>query len=65
MIKVNNRDYDWDGRLTIQDIMDELKYTYPVLIVTVNGKHIEREEYGTTIVNDGDDVKILHPVCGG
>lgn len=51
--------------MTVQDILDELNYTYPVLVVMVRGEHIDRSMYPNTIIYDGDDVKILHPVCGG
>lgn len=51
--------------MTVQDILDELNYTYPVLVVMVRGEHIDKSMYANTIIYDNDDVKILHPVCGG
>lgn len=65
MIKVNNRDYEWRNGMTVQDILDDLNYTYPVLVVMVRGEHVDKSMYSTTIIFDGDDVTILHPVCGG
>lgn len=65
MIKVNNREYEWNKVKSLQSLMDELKYTYPVLVVTVNGEHVLKEGYESTMIKDGDDVKIIHPVCGG
>ncbi len=65
MIKVNNRDHEWRKGITVQDILDDLNYTYPVLVVMVRGEHIDKNMYPNTLVYDGDDVKILHPVCGG
>ncbi|MFZ5943874.1 MAG: sulfur carrier protein ThiS [Bacillota bacterium] len=65
MIKVNNRPVEWEEGLTIKKLITILKYSYPVLIVTINGEHIPREKYEVAAVADGDDVKILHPIAGG
>ncbi|KJS81432.1 MAG: thiamine biosynthesis protein ThiS [Peptococcaceae bacterium BICA1-8] len=65
MIKVNNRPVEWQEGMTIKKLINILKYSYPVLIVTINGEHIPREKYEAATVSDGDDVKIIHPIAGG
>ncbi|KJS19154.1 MAG: thiamine biosynthesis protein ThiS [Clostridiaceae bacterium BRH_c20a] len=65
MIKVNNRPIEWQEGMTIKKLINSLKYSYPVLIVTINGEHIPREKYEEAAVADGDDVKIIHPIAGG
>lgn len=65
MIKINNREHEWKAGMTLQDILDELNYTYPVLVVMVQGEHIDKDMYESTLIKDEADVKILHPVCGG
>lgn len=65
LIKVNNRDHEWKKGMTVQDVLEELNYTYPVLVVMVRGEHIDKSMYPNTIIYDGDEVKILHPICGG
>ncbi|MBP7222368.1 MAG: sulfur carrier protein ThiS [Sedimentibacter sp.] len=65
MIKLNNRDFPWEEGLTIEKIMEIKKYTFSKIIVKVNGNHIEKEEYASTIVNDGDVVEIIHLLAGG
>ena len=40
-------------------------FTFPKIIVKVNGKHIEKEEYATTVINDGDNVEMIHLLAGG
>ena len=65
VIKLNNRDFPWEESLTIEKIMQIKKFTFPKIIVKVNGKHIEKEEYATTIVNDGDNVEMIHLLAGG
>ena len=65
IIKVNGRDFTWRENLSIEDIMDEKKYTFPKIIVKVNDKHIEKEEYSSTIISDGDNVQMIHLLAGG
>lgn len=65
IIKLNNRDFPWEEGLTIEKIMEIKKYTFSKIIVKVNGNHIEKEEYASTIVNDGDVVEMIHLLAGG
>jgi sulfur carrier protein ThiS len=45
--------------------MDEKKYIFPKIIVKINGQHVEKEDYVSTIVNDSDDVQMIHLLAGG
>lgn len=51
--------------MTVEDIMKINKFSYSRIIVKVNNKHIEQEDYATTAVNDGDDVQMIHLLAGG
>ncbi len=64
MITVNNRPMEYLEGMTIQTILDKLKYTYPVLTIRINGVLLE-ENARNTAVSDGDKVEIIHPVLGG
>jgi len=65
IIKLNNRDFPWEEGLTVEKIIEKKSFTFPKIIVKVNGKHIEKEDYATTIINDGDNVQIIHLLAGG
>lgn len=65
MIKLNNRDFEWEEGLTIQDLLNKKSYTYPKLIIKINNVLISSEEYSSTVIRDGDDVKIIHLLAGG
>ena len=65
IIILNNRDFPWEEGLTIEKIMEIKNFTFAKIIVKVNGNHIEKEEYAATIVNDGDNVEIIHLLAGG
>ena len=65
MIQMNGRNHDWYEGMTIKSLLKDLNYTYPILLIRVNGTFIEKEDYGETNVKKGDDVKIIHPIAGG
>ena len=64
IIKLNNRDFPWQEGLTIEKIIEIKNFTFPKIIVKVNGEHIEKEDYATTVINDGDNVQIIHLLAG-
>lgn len=65
MIKVNNRDMEWEEGLTVQGLLDKKSYTYPKLIIKINNVLVPNEEYTSTVIKDGDDVKVIHLLAGG
>ena len=65
IIKVNGRDFLWRENLSIEDIMEEKKYTFSKIIVKVNSQHIEKGDYASTIISDGDNVQMIHLLAGG
>ncbi len=65
MIKLNNRDYEWKSGMTVKSLMEEKKFTFPKIIVNINGKTLDEKEYSETAIMDGDDVKIIHLLAGG
>lgn len=65
IIKLNGKNFPWEEGLTIEEIMEKKKYIFPKIIVKINGQHVEKEDYSTTIVNDGDDVQMIHLLAGG
>jgi thiamine biosynthesis protein ThiS len=51
--------------LTIRQILDRKGWSFPLIIVRVDGRLVERADYGTTQVRDGADVDLYHLVSGG
>jgi sulfur carrier protein ThiS len=46
-------------------LLDELKFTFRMIAVKVNGEAVLRPDYGTTPVPDGAEVQALHLISGG
>lgn len=65
MIKVNGRDREWEVNLTVELLLERCKYTFPLIMVKVNGKYIPKEKYQNTLIVDNDDVQLIHSIAGG
>jgi thiamine biosynthesis protein ThiS len=65
-IILNNRSEEFAGdSLTISQIMEIKSFNFKMLVVRLNDTLIKRDEYASTQVKDGDDLKIIHLVSGG
>jgi len=65
MIKVNGRDKECEENITVDLLLEKFKYTFPLIMVKVNGKYIPKEKYKDTAIMDGDDVQVVHSIAGG
>jgi sulfur carrier protein len=66
MIRVNDKfEVEWQERMTVDSLLEILKFTFPMIIVSVNGKVVLRNEYETTRIEDNDEVRVIHLVAGG
>ncbi len=41
------------------------KYTFPLIMVKVNGKYVPKEKYKDTLIMNNDDVQVIHSIAGG
>lgn len=65
MIKVNTEDYPWHAGMTVRNLLDEKQFTFRHIIVRVNGEFVSEEDYEKCLIQDGDDVLVLHLMAGG
>ena len=66
MIRVNNRDeIAWEEGLTVSALLERFRYTFPHIIVKIDGEVVPREEYPTRTIPDGADVRVIHLIAGG
>ncbi|MDO9680927.1 MAG: sulfur carrier protein ThiS [Bacteroidales bacterium] len=65
-ITLNNRPENFDAdSLSVSRIMEIKSFHFKMLVVRLNDTLIKRDDYETTEVRDGDDLKIIHLVSGG
>lgn len=65
MIRVNNNDFPYNEGMTVDEILKKKRYMDHMIVVRINGNHVRPEDYKSRIVNDGDDVKVIHLFGGG
>ncbi len=53
-----------DG-LTIEALLREKTYTFPLKVVIVNGQVVQKTRLASTVLNDGDVVEVVHLIGGG
>jgi len=51
--------------LTISELLEYKRYTFKMIVVKVNGKPINKDDYAHTNLNDGDHVQVIHLISGG
>lgn len=65
-IELNNAPDQFPGEsLTIKDILLIKKFSFPNLVVKINGKLIRKQQYESAEVHEGDVVEIIHLISGG
>jgi sulfur carrier protein len=66
VILVNNRDkVEWEEGLTVSALLERFRYTFPHIIVKIDGEVIPREQYPTRTIPDDADVWVIHLIAGG
>jgi thiamine biosynthesis protein ThiS len=66
MIRINNRDeMAWEEGLTVSALLDRLRYTFPHIIVKIDGAVVPPEEYPRCAIADGAEVQVIHLIAGG
>ncbi len=65
-IELNNNPDELPGEsLTIRDIMKIKNFTFPNLVVKINGQLVRKPQYDSAKVHEGDVVEIIHLISGG
>jgi len=65
LIKLNNRDCEWQEGLTVGELMKLKNYTYSRIVVFINAELVSEENYASSIIYDGDKVEAIHLMAGG
>lgn len=64
-IKVNDITVEWRENLTVTELLKIMKYTFPMVIVKVDGEIVKKDQYGSFLVPENSDVKVIHLMSGG
>jgi len=64
-IDVNKNPIDWVKDETITRLLRRMNYTFPLVVVKIDGQVIPKSRYSETIVPDGSVVEVIHLISGG
>ncbi len=65
-ITLNNESTQLQGQsLSVRNMLRAKGWSFPLIIVRVNGVLVERAQWDSSLVHDGDTVDALHLVSGG
>lgn len=64
-VVVNGRELELEATATVERLLGELGLETPYALVERNGTPVEREQYGSTELSEGDAVVVARPVAGG
>lgn len=66
MITVNQRErVAWHAGMTIRELLTIMTYTFPHIIVSIDGVLVPYGTYGETLIPDEADVRVIHLMAGG
>jgi sulfur carrier protein len=66
MIRVNDKwNVSWQDGMTVDDVLRACQFTHRHVVVSINGQLVPPGDYGTRLVADGDQVKVVHIIGGG
>jgi thiamine biosynthesis protein ThiS len=65
-ITVNNNEVSMAGEtLSVRELLNQMNFTFPLIVVKVNGHLVKKDEYERIFVGDGDNVEAIHLISGG
>jgi len=64
-ITVNGEEWEFDGPLSLEALIEALKIADKVMAAAVNMEIVKKDQWHEHRLNDGDRVELLHFVGGG
>jgi len=65
LVKVNNREVNLEGEMTVGELLEKLGYDISYMTVFLNRDVLPRREYSSRIVRDGDEIVVTYIMSGG
>ena len=65
MIIVNGKNVCWQAGLTVEKLLEQMNYTFPGIVVRVNGKVIEKDKWSSFTIENQANVHLHHLIAGG
>ena len=50
---------------TLADLLARMNYVFPMLVVAVDGKLVQEQDFSSTEFSDGAKIEVIHLTSGG
>jgi thiamine biosynthesis protein ThiS len=64
-IKVNTQLINWVKEETVAGLLDRMRYTFPMVVVKIDGVVIAKSDYQSVKIPDDSMVEVIHLISGG
>ena len=64
-LTVNGEPHPWRDGLTVEALLREKTYSFPLKVVFVNKRLVKKGDLASTLLLDGDVVEVIHLIGGG
>ena len=64
-VTVNGDPHVCGEGLTVEGLLREKAFSFPLRVILVNQQVVRREQVPTTVLHDGDVVEVIHLIGGG
>ena len=65
MVEINGNRVEWEEGMTVKSLLKMMNYTFPLIIVRVNGELVDKKDWEHCVVQRGARVQALHQIAGG
>jgi len=65
-ITVNGQLHSWaEQSLSVREILDRLSFSFPLIVVRIDGQLVSKADYDSARVPDGAVLEAIHLISGG
>jgi thiamine biosynthesis protein ThiS len=64
-IIVNGKEVEYKKNESVSDLLKRMHYTFPLIVVKINGKLIKKIDYSNAIVPNESKIQVVHMISGG
>jgi len=65
MIAVNGNSITFVKNENVKNLLKRMKYTFPNVVVKINGELVKRVDFAETLVPDDSKIAVIHMISGG
>jgi len=65
IITVNGNRVEWHEGMTVTELFRIMGYDFSLIVTSINGEIIHEDNYDTSFIPDGAEVKAIHIHHGG